>query len=253
MSDIEEVLAAFETASLDGLPTLDAVVGDERLLMLWVLHVGKERADITSMTPGEIEAVLRDVFGHRVSRQRVLATLAREKESVARRRRRGKNAFQLMQAGSQEVLGSTPRAIFVDPQNAIERVREVETIFAGLQGTVRICDPYVDPVTLTYVAECTSAHEVRLLTVNVNKDRAFRRDLKIVGRQLGVSVLVKQAPRGLLHDRYVIHDDGMLLFGTSLNGLGLKQSFVVALGEDIHATLTKEFDRIWNSQATGYP
>ncbi len=158
-----------------------------------------------------------------------------------------------MQAGSQEVLGSTPRAIFVDPQNAIERVREVETIFAGLQGTVRICDPYVDPVTLTYVAECTSAHEVRLLTVNVNKDRAFRRDLKIVGRQLGVSVLVKQAPRGLLHDRYVIHDDGMLLFGTSLNGLGLKQSFVVALGEDIHATLTKEFDRIWNSQATGYP
>lgn len=41
------------------------------------------------------------------------------------------------------------------------------------------------------------------------------------------------AAHGVLHDRYAIHDDGMLLFGTSLNGLGLKQTFVVALGQDI--------------------
>jgi hypothetical protein len=37
----------------------------------------------------------------------------------------------------------------------------------------------------------------------------------------------------------------MLMFGTSLNGLGLKQSFVVALGSDVRAAALAAFEATW--------
>ena len=45
--------------------------------------------------------------------------------------------------------------------------------------------------------------------------------------------------------RFCTHDGGMLMFGTSFNGLGLKQSLVVALGEDIRASVAATFDADW--------
>jgi hypothetical protein len=61
----------------------------------------------------------------------------------------------------------------------------------------------------------------------------------------GIALDARTLPHGVLHDRFLIHDDGMLMFGTSLNGLGLKQSFVVALGEDIRASVAATFDADW--------
>ncbi len=62
--------------------------------------------------------------------------------------------------------------------------------------------------------------------------------------------MVRIGPAGHLHDRYVIHDDGMMIVGTSLNSIGLKQSFVVTVGDDIRAMVVGAFDDAWNRGTT---
>jgi hypothetical protein len=39
----------------------------------------------------------------------------------------------------------------------------------------------------------------------------------------------------------------MLLIGTSLNGLGLKQSMVVRVGNDLRLAAEQGFDALWSS------
>jgi len=53
----------------------------------------------------------------------------------------------------------------------------------------------------------------------------------------------------MLHDRYryILHEEGMLLLGTSLNGFAKKQSFVVSLGSDIKSATETAFNRMWAS------
>ena len=85
--------------------------------------------------------------------------------------------------------------------------------------------------------------------MNIGKRTAFKRDVGAFNKEHGGILDVRVATRKFLHDRYVIYDDGMLLFGASLNGLGLKQSFVVSLGEDLRSTALRAFDTVWNEES----
>jgi hypothetical protein len=60
---------------------------------------------------------------------------------------------------------------------------------------------------------------------------------------------VKVLAPGVLHDRYVIDDSQLLLFGTSLNNLGAKQTFVVAAGEDLRRVVVSAFNDGWSKAA----
>jgi len=44
----------------------------------------------------------------------------------------------------------------------------------------------------------------------------------------------------------------MVILGTSLNGFGKKQSFVIQAGPDIRQTLLAEFDHNWILQRRGH-
>jgi hypothetical protein len=66
-------------------------------------------------------------------------------------------------------------------------------------------------------------------------------------KQHKVPLEVRQAAQGQLHDRYVIDDNGMLIFGTSLNSFGRKQSFVIRAGVDVRSSVAGAFDSVWNA------
>lgn len=233
----------FRASDQDGLPDVRQL--DERHQVFWVLRLAQEKLDITVMTPAEISNVLRDVYGILVSRQKVEAILSREKKTVARRRKSNARAYQLMGAGSEELDAASDRVMFVEPSKGFSGLRETHTLLASLTGELRVCDPYVDERTLDMLAAASSASAIRLLTFNVKKTAGLRHTVKTFVLQHGVNLEIRLAPSKVLHDRYVIHDAGMLLFGTSLNGIGLKQTFVVALGDDIRATVLAAFDSAW--------
>jgi hypothetical protein len=237
------ISALFANANVDGLP--DPHELDDRLRAFWALQVGQEIVGIDVMTPTEISTVLRDVYSIDLPRQRVEAILSRESGTVAKRKKNKKRAYQLMGTGSKELDKIGSAVVFIQPSQAFTQLREVHSILGSVTGEMRVCDPYVEVRTLDMLAECQNADSIQLLTVNVRQPNGFKQTMKAFATEHGIPLEVRTAPKGVLHDRYVIHDEGMLLFGTSLNGLGLKQSFVVALGEDIRTSVLATFEVDW--------
>jgi hypothetical protein len=210
--------------------------------------VGRERLDpLVRLTPHEISLVLRDAYGIAVSRQRIAGMFASDRTAVAHRNRDGQAEYQLMEAGAGEVLASGPDVVFIEPDTALTGIRTLESLLGSLTGVVRVVDPYVDGRTLDLLAACIGASEIRLLTANIAKPDPFKRDLEAFRREHKVPIAVEQVAPGVLHDRYAIDADGMILFGTSLNGIGKKQTFVVALGQDMKSLALGAFDRLWGS------
>ncbi len=221
-------------------------LNDDRLRVLWVMRALKGYNNLNGLTSAQISDLLRDGCGIALSRQRVAAILSNESGAVAKRKVGGKLHFRIMKSG-EDLLGSSDRStILVDPSKALSSIRLVEDILGALSGEVRVCDPYVDNRTLDFLAECEHANSIKLLTVNVYRENQFKRDLKAFKQEHGRVLDVRIFGIGELHDRYIIHEDGMLLIGASLNNLGMKQSFVVRAGGDIRASALSAFDKNWN-------
>ena len=244
--DTETLSHAFEVAHLADLPSVESLA-DERILSLWVLAAA-EKAGKKIMTPAEISMVLRDIYKILLPRQKIQTLLAAEQGTVARHKKGGVRAYQIMQAGINEVrAAASSTVVFIEPEQALSNIRLIEETLVGLQGALSVCDPYVDGRTLDLLAACESATAIRLLTVNINKPNPFARDVTAFNKEHGGKLEVRVAARKDLHDRYIIHDDGLLLLGTSLNSFGKKQTFVVALGPDIRGDVVAAFDSRWQT------
>jgi hypothetical protein len=237
------ITALFASANTESLP--DPHELDDRLRAFWTLRVGQS-VGMDMMTPAEVSSVLRDVYSINVPRQRVEGILSRESGAVAKRKKNRKRAYQLMGTGSRELdKTGAPVTFFIEPTQAYSKLREVHALLGDVTGDLRVCDPYVELRTLDMLAECESADSIKLLTVNVKQPAGFKQAMKAFVTEHGIGLDVRTLPSGVLHDRFVIHDAGMLMFGTSFNGLGLKQSFVVALGQDIRASVVATFEAEW--------
>jgi hypothetical protein len=221
-------------------------VSTERLQILAALEVlGADRPH--GATPTEISDFLHDQCRVAISRQRVAAVLSREKSAVARRRVRSRRHYKIMKAGEVELASIGQTAVFIELETGLTKIRQVEEIFSSLRGTIRVCDPYVDNRALDFLAQAKLADAIRLLTVTVVHDSAFRRDFGAFKGEHGDRLEVRISPKRDLHDRYVVHNEGVLLIGTSLNGLGRKQSSVVPMGKDFSDIMLPAFDRYWNA------
>jgi hypothetical protein len=236
------ITALFANAKVDDLP--DPHELDDRLRSFWVLRVGPT-VGMDMMTPAEISTVLRDVYSIDLPRQRVESILSRESGTVAKRKKNRRKAYQLMGTGSKELDKIGTAVTFIEPTQAFSRLREVHAILGSVTGDLRVCDPYVEMRTLDMLAQCQKADSIQLLTVNVKQPAGFKQATKAFATEHGIQLKVRTLPQGVLHDRFLIHDRGMLMFGTSFNGLGLKQSFVVALGKDIRASVLGTFEVDW--------
>lgn len=245
MDDLgQHIRAATEAA---GLPPPTTLADDiERVLL--VMLAAHDHLGIDSLTPHEISIALRDGFRLDVPRQRVQSLLDSNRDLALSRKARGKRKYQILDAGERRVkTAGTTDVLFIQPENALTRVREVQDLMATRSGVVYFCDPYLAPRSLDFLVTLTSASELRVLTQQVNKESAVKRDLKPLALQLGVPVEIRRVGSRVLHDRYLIDDNEMFILGTSLNGLGLKQSMVVKVGLDLRATALSEFVALWGS------
>lgn len=178
-----------------------------------------------------------------------LARLAGEGYVHRTKRRSSADDYTIMAAG-EDRIASGASVVLVDPARALQEVRDLEKVLGQLKGTVTICDPYLDCRTLDFVGSIKGATSVKFLTERVTDEDKVRRDLKAVEKQIGASVEVRKASKGLLHDRYIIHDGGMLILGTSLNNFGMKQSFISKAGNDVREATIAYFAGRWDSSTS---
>jgi len=115
---IDELVGAFRSADVTDLPAVGSIA-DTRLQALWVLHVGQSRAGFPMMAPNEIAVVLRDVYGIALPRQRIEGILSQDKLSVSRRTRDKKRAYQIMQAGIDQIEGVSSAVVLIEPERAV--------------------------------------------------------------------------------------------------------------------------------------
>lgn len=217
---------------------------DDLERILAVLHNAK-LAGTQWQTAVQISGSLRDECGISLHWRTIQTVLMGSREFVDRRKRQHRWHFTILTAGERLISETSEPITLIEPKKALQAVISLHKLFSNLNGTVRICDPYLDPATIEHLDACADV-QIRLLTKNVRKASQLRR--LISAFQGGKRHLeIRIASHGSLHDRYILDDSSMLILGTSLNGFGKKQCFVVKAGNGIRNVVLSDFDSKWQS------
>jgi len=231
-------------------PISPADYNEPLLRLLAVLFVKKNSGQMW-LADTDLSRELRDFYGINIHWKTARAILQENDALVSRRKRDGKWEYAILKAGENSLTAADSGILFIDPAKAVKGTLSLHAFLAALKGIVRICDPYVDYATIEHLDACNPAVEIRLLTRNV-KDTGDLRRLVAAARTQGRKLEIRIVGANVLHDRYVVDDSDMVILGTSLNGFGKKQCFVVNAGEDIRTTMLPVFDGHWGT-ATPWP
>lgn len=192
-----------------------------------------------------IARLLAQDYGINLDGRKIFRILTRAAHSglVSRRRRHDGSVFAIAPAG-EDLLGTLPIVRLVDPQKPALQVFQLHRLLRNLKGIVRVCDPYVDGHTIEHLAACENAAEVRLLTRNIKNQLSLKSLVRALQAQ-GTRRIVVAVTTLHLHDRFVIDDTQMILFGTSLNSFAKNYSFTVLVGPDVRKAMLDHFDYWW--------
>jgi hypothetical protein len=237
--------SATEYQQTGPLPDLHAF-DNERLKVFWILADEARRNPDGLLSSYAIAQRLEREHRVDVPRHRVDAILRKERKTVLRRVRGATEYWKLMRAGEIELETPSDVATFIDPQKAFTSRLRVYEILSGLAGHLRFCDPYVDSSVLESLASCSKATTIKLLTSKIHS-LSFGADLAAFNKEFQGRIQVRSVSKQKLHDRYIFHNSGMILFGASLKDIGKAPSFVVALGPDLTEAVSDHFENAWNS------
>lgn len=240
-----DLLSRFRQVDVSSFPDVH-MLEEDLDVALWVLLVAQECLSIHSMTAAEVGDVATAVYRRRLTRQRASAVLSEAKEEVSREARSNPTRFFLLRPGIDRIRGQQNGVIIVDPEASFTALRKLDQLLAAAQGEVLICDPYVDDKTLLALASISKSASIKLLSMNVSDPAQFRRKLQAYAREYG-NLELRTSATPDLHDRYLIDQSRMWLFGQSLNGIGKKQTFIVAAGQDVRAVMEPAFRRRWTA------
>lgn len=238
-------LLATQYQELKTLPDLHSF-DSERLKVFWTLAEEARRNPDGLLSSYAISQRLEHIHRVDVPRHRVDAILRKEKKTVLRKLRGKTEYWKLMRPGEIELETPCDVATFIDPSKAFSSRRRVREILSGLVGHLRFCDPYIDSSVLDSFASCGKATSIQLLTSKIH-GLSFTSDLAAFNRQFDGKIRVRSVSKQKLHDRYILHNSGMVLFGSSLKDIGRAPSFVVALGPDLTEAVSNHFESMWNS------
>lgn len=204
--------------------------------------VDKNRFSLT-----EIRHCLIEEVGISVTLEAVRKALSRAGRGV----NRNNSGYRLMEAARKELVAAqSDETIFIESGQPFSAKRvQLGKIFKGMKGTIRICDPYVDPSTLDLIFSLLERKQsVRILTQKIidKPVGTMKRVLADLIKE-GFSVEIREYSASGIHDRYILDDSSMWLSGNSLNHLGDKESFIVKIGEDIRQSTCSLFDSRWKT------
>lgn len=224
---------------------------EEPLQQVLALLSNSKSAGVGWLTASKMSASLLNDHGISLNWKTIEKILSENPKLAARHKKDKKWEFTITNPGQEQVSSGNNPILFVDPMKAVKAVLSLHEFFQDLKGSVRVCDPYLDLVTVQHLEVFTNATVIRLLTHKVSDTPTLRLAVTALGSQ-GRQVEIRKPAADVLHDRYVIDDTSMLILGTSLNSFGKKQCFVIKAGQDIRTALLNNFNQLWNA-ATVWP
>jgi hypothetical protein len=218
----------------------------EPLQQVLAFLFSSKKAGTDWLTASEISSSLLKDHGLSLHWKKIETILSDNPTFAARRKKNKKWQFTITNPGQEQVSRGSNPILFVNPTKAVQSVLNLHQFFETLKGSVRICDPYLDVVTVQHLEVFTGATAIRLLTSSISDTPTLRLALTALASH-GKQVEVRKPAKDVLHDRYVIDDSTMLILGTSLNSFGKKQCFVIKAGQDIRSALLDNFNQLWNA------
>lgn len=225
---------------------IDPRVFDDNLRRILSIILLKKQLGIQWSSAVEISQTLRDEFGTQIHWRTIDAILTETNNLVQRKKRKLRWEYLLLTDGENKVAHTPSAIVIVDPANALQAVISLHDFLANLNSPIQICDPYLDATSLEHITSCPKTASINILTKNV-KDTGKFRQLLSAAQTEGRTWIIRVASAPVLHDRYIIDSNSMLILGTSLNGFGKKQCFVIKAGEDTQKVMQTEFLNLWNS------
>jgi hypothetical protein len=181
---------------------------------------------------------------------KTIQTMLRGSKDLAKAsKRNGRWVFTPLKSSFDQARGADDSIQLVDSSKAVIATVQLHDTLAALSGLIRFCDPYLDQKTLRHLDAVPNGTTLRLLSYNVTDNGTTRSLVQAFGTK-GVTLEIKKAHANVLHDRYLIAANEVLILGTSLNGFGKKQCFIVRAGQSIAGALTATFDNLWASGTT---
>jgi hypothetical protein len=241
---VSDLVPRFQKVDVGEYPDVHLLT-DELDAALWVLMVGAEKLGLSDFTASEVSDVLTHGYLRPLTRQRAAAVLASANGLVVKKPKSSPARFVVMKTGMDRLRGKQSDVLLIDPDKAFSTAQRLDQLLGGLQGDVMLCDPYVDHKTLVHLTAVPKLSSIKLLTLNILDSAKFRQRLTAYSKEYG-NLEVRTSSTPDLHDRYLIDSSRMWLLGTSLNGIGKKQSFVVAVGTDLRQSTQQFFTGRWN-------
>ena len=226
-------------------PLDPSAFADDVARILVVLHNAKA-SGVERMSALQISETFNVDHGLHLHWRTVNKALLANPNLADRRKRNGRWLFGLLRPGEERIAAPPSTVTFVDPAKAVQAVLTLQDLLGKSCGVVRVCDPYLDNVTLQHLDSCTAATEIRVLTTNV-RDSGALPTLYAAFHSQSRNLQVRVIGANVLHDRYIIDATRMEILGTSLNGFGKKQCFVIEAGTDMRAAMLPIFDGHWAS------
>ena len=227
---------------------------------LWVLTTGKEKLGFKKLTAEQIAIVLRDAKEVGVSANSIVRAFARAGKQVYTLHENGEVLYQIMMSGKEHLLsiakGGNVEVFYFEPNKKYSSKKLfIENVIAGLNGEMRIVDPYCGERTLDCLRDI-KGNIVKFLTRAENlpqKERGnFLRELQDFKSE-NPNIEFRSYPNTDLHDRYIVSPNSLVLLGHSIKDLGGKESFAIVLNEDtcknMLEALNENFDRRWRQSS----
>ena len=131
-----------------------------------------------------------------------------------------------------------------EPLKGRDMLRE---FLKGAKKYVKIQEPYPDTELLRLLEGISPSVKVQLLLGPLNKkEGTFKRELDLLrktGMQIDV-VSINSGPSSPFHDRFMIHETSAISIGTSIQGIGLRDSTINELTE--WDEIEKRFDEYFD-------
>ena len=223
---------------------------------LWVLWVVKEKMRISRLKAEQVAYILVHAKEISVSTKAITNAFNRAQGKIHTYRESTGTFYEIMKPGKQHLTSQTSlggvNLHYFEPgkKHTSKRILR-KSILDALKGELKIVDPYCDSGTLDILSKSKS-RKIEFLTRIENLRQKvkenFLRDLRDFKSEFP-NVQFRSHSGSVIHDRYIISLDKLVILGNSLKDLGAKESFAIVLDKkasrDIFDALVENFNRRW--------
>ncbi len=193
----------------------------------------------------DISKILLDEYSISIHYRTIDSILGKNSQFIVRKKIRNQWGYRILLFG-EEFIKESGVVLIIDPDNPISAISSLHEIMKNLIGDILICDPYLDKNSLNYLDSISVKNKVSLLSQKLDVNGEFK-SLILGLRKKGLNIEIRKTTKKILHDRYIIEKDRIYFLGTSLNGIGNKQSFIFKMESGIRDSIEKLFISYWAS------